>query len=124
MTVTGACTIEPIAWAKNTPFPSGAIIEYATNKSSPTVATDGGGGLQPAELTSVVSIRRALPHVFPESAELAIRSAALLSRLTFHHAEKTCRLPGVVRSDVAQSPGDGGAVVGRSESDTNRARPV
>jgi hypothetical protein len=71
-----------------------------------------------------VSIASGLLQVFPESAELAIRSEALLSRRTFHHAENTCWLLGIVRSDVVQSPGDGGMVVDRSESDTNSARPV
>jgi hypothetical protein len=121
MTATGACTIEPIECAKNTPFPSGAIIEYATNRSSPTVATDGGGRLQPAELTSVVSTATALAQLLPESAELAIRSAALLSRRTFHHAENMRPLPGIVRSDVVQSPGEAGGVVTRARSATAKA---
>src|SRR5512144_1567637 len=111
MTATGEWTIAPIEWAKNTPFPSGATIEYATNRSSPTVATDGGGRLQPVELTSVVSMAVGLPHVFPESAELAMKSAELLSRRTFHHAENARTVPNVVRSDVEHRPGAAGALV-------------
>src|SRR4051812_31171946 len=124
MTATGACTMEPIECAKNTPVPSGAIIEYATNRSSPTVATDGGGRLQPAELMSVVSIATTGPQLRPESAELAIRSEALLSDRTFHHVANRCRLLGVVRNDVAQSLGDAGAVVDRPESATSRGFPL
>jgi hypothetical protein len=60
--------------------------------------------LQPAELTSVVSTATVLPQLFPESGELAMNRTELLSRLTPHHAENTCALLGIVRSDVAHSP--------------------
>jgi len=88
-------------------------MEYATKRSSPTVATDGGGRLHPVELTSVVSTGSGLLHVFPESAELAISSAELLSRRTFHHAKKMWPVPAIARADDAHKPGElGGLTAG------------
>jgi hypothetical protein len=79
--------------------------------------------LHPAELTSVVSTTTARPQLFPESAELAMRSTELLSRRTFHHAEKRWTLLGIVRSDVVHKPTDGGAFTVRAGSATNDAWP-
>src|SRR4051812_37701820 len=124
MTGTGAWIMLAMECAKNTPFPSGAIIEYARYTSSPTVASDGRGRVHPAELMSVVSTATGDPQVRPESGDAATYNTELLSDRTFHHAAWSRVAPEAVATVVRQSPETAGSPAVRTESTTNRARPL
>src|SRR3954452_9562304 len=123
MTATGECTIEPRKWAKKTPVPSDAIIEYAMCRSSPTAATDGGGRSQPRVLTSTVSTATGAPQLRPESGDAAIYRTALLSARSPHHTARRCVAPRADRTEVGHIPG---AVIDTAvvALETNRAFPA
>src|SRR5207253_6717833 len=74
-------------------------------RSSPTVASAGGGRLQPRGALSSVSMLTVGPHVFPESEDDDAYKMAVLSLRTLHQAAWCKLAPWMVRTDEAQSPG-------------------
>jgi hypothetical protein len=123
MTATGECTIAWSRCAKKTPVPSGAIIEYAMYRSSPTAAMEGGGRSHPAELTSVVSMATGDVHVRPESADVAMYNPALLSARTPHQTARTRVVPHAARIDFGHIPATLIGGTGK-ESRTKSASPT
>src|SRR5437763_11338440 len=94
--------MEPMVCAKKTPLPSGASMEYATYTSSPTVATAGGGRLQPFELMSVESTESGGAQVFPESVDELTSRFALLSFRGSHHTANARVAPIAAAIELAQ----------------------
>ena len=90
--------------AKNTPVPSGAIIEYAVWRSSPDVATAGAGRSQPRELTSRVSTATGVSQFLPASVVCDVYRTALESGRTDHHAAYNRVFPDAVRTEAGQRP--------------------
>jgi hypothetical protein len=93
-------------------------MEYATNTSSPTVASAGGGRLQPFELTSDVSMDMVGCQVLPESDDVLTTRSALLSLRTAHHTANARVVPSAAASDRVQPAAARGVPTNRTESAT------